>query len=82
MIDGTYHQFVQDGVEEKLSQTFHLNVAPVSTLDTAFSGSRRGSLSGDAHKPRRVSVDHSITPPRFAVSLFLVVVLMIYSSGL
>lgn len=57
-------RFVQDGVEEKLSQTFHLNVAPVSTLDTAFSGSRRGSLSGDAHKPRRVSVDHSITPPR------------------
>lgn len=56
-------RFVQDGVEEKLSQTFHLNVAPVSTLDTAFPGSRRGSLSGDAHKPRRVSID-SITPPR------------------
>ncbi|KAL4067913.1 hypothetical protein J3A83DRAFT_4097625 [Scleroderma citrinum] len=57
-------RFVQDGVEEKLSQTFFLNVAPVSTLDTAFPGSRRGSLSGDVHKPRRVSSDQSLIPPR------------------
>ncbi|KAI6150493.1 hypothetical protein BKA82DRAFT_3975831 [Pisolithus tinctorius] len=46
--------FVQDGVEERLTQTFHLNVAPVSTLDTSFPGSRRGSMNGDVHRPKRV----------------------------
>lgn len=59
--------FVQDGVEERLTQTFHLNVAPVSTLDTSFPGSRRGSMNGDVHRPKRVSIDgiaQSITPPR------------------
>ncbi|KAI6045711.1 hypothetical protein EDC04DRAFT_2558950 [Pisolithus marmoratus] len=58
--------FVQDGVEERLTQTFHLNVAPVSTLDTSFAGSRRGSLNGDVHRPKRISIDsfsQSITPP-------------------
>ncbi|KAI6118844.1 hypothetical protein EV401DRAFT_1862452 [Pisolithus croceorrhizus] len=59
--------FVQDGVEERLTQTFHLNVAPVSTLDASFAGSRRGSLNGDVHKPKGISIDGttpSITPPR------------------
>ncbi|KIJ69022.1 hypothetical protein HYDPIDRAFT_105583 [Hydnomerulius pinastri MD-312] len=61
-------RYVQDGVDEKLTQTFHLNIAPVSsTLDTSFPGSRRSSLNGDIHKPRRVSSDTTIpqvTPPR------------------
>lgn len=59
--------FVQDGVEERLTQTFHLNVAPVSTLDTSFADSRRGSLNGDVHKPNGISIDGitpSVTPPR------------------
>ncbi|KAI6005680.1 hypothetical protein EDD15DRAFT_2154684 [Pisolithus albus] len=53
--------FVQDGVEERLTQTFHLNVAPVSTLDSSFPGSRRDSLNGDVHKPNGISID-GITP--------------------
>ncbi|KAH7889397.1 hypothetical protein F5I97DRAFT_1800618 [Phlebopus sp. FC_14] len=59
-------RYVQDGVEEKLTQTFHLNIAPVSTLDTSFPSSRRSSLNGDIHKPRRVSNDATapqLTPP-------------------
>ncbi|KAH7913761.1 hypothetical protein BJ138DRAFT_1001713 [Hygrophoropsis aurantiaca] len=60
-------RFVQEGQEEKLSQTFHLNIAPVSTLDTSFSASRRSSLNDDSHKPRRVTSDSAVpqsVPPR------------------
>ncbi|KAH7929714.1 hypothetical protein BV22DRAFT_1056231 [Leucogyrophana mollusca] len=53
-------RYVQDGQEETLSQTFHLNIAPVSTLDTSFSASRRGSMNGDVHKPRRVASDSTV----------------------
>ncbi|KIK98718.1 hypothetical protein PAXRUDRAFT_823568 [Paxillus rubicundulus Ve08.2h10] len=60
-------RYIQDGVEEKLTQTFHLNIAPVSTLDASFPAPRRSSLNGDIHKPRRISSDTTVsqvTPPR------------------
>jgi hypothetical protein len=64
-------QYVQDGQEELLSQTFHLNVVPVSNLDTSFSASRRGSVNGEMHKPRRVASDSTVpqTSPRSVVVL-------------
>ncbi|KAF9246151.1 hypothetical protein BU15DRAFT_39764 [Melanogaster broomeanus] len=58
-------RYIQDGVEEKLTQTFHLNIAPVSALDTF--PARRSSLNGDVHKPKRLSSDMTVpqsTPPR------------------
>lgn len=55
-------QFIQDGVEELLTQSFHINVAPMATTnDLSFSSSRRPSLSGETHNPRRVNSD-SIVP--------------------
>ncbi|EGN93276.1 hypothetical protein SERLA73DRAFT_145813, partial [Serpula lacrymans var. lacrymans S7.3] len=54
-------RFVQDGQEELLSQCLHLNIAPMSTLDTSFSASRRGSLTSDIPRPRRVASD-SVVP--------------------
>ncbi|KAG2349755.1 hypothetical protein BDR05DRAFT_955617 [Suillus weaverae] len=58
--------YVQDGQEELLTQTFHLNIVPVSNLDTSFSASRRGSMNGEMHKPRRVTSDSTVpqTSPR------------------
>ncbi|EIW85102.1 hypothetical protein CONPUDRAFT_79784 [Coniophora puteana RWD-64-598 SS2] len=53
-------RFEQDGQEELLSETFRLNIAPVSTLDSAPSGSRRGSMNGDIHRPRRVVSDSTV----------------------
>ncbi|KAG0699648.1 hypothetical protein DFH29DRAFT_808728 [Suillus ampliporus] len=50
-------RYVQDGQEELLTQTFHLNIVPVSNLDTSFSASRRGSMNGEMHKPRRMTND-------------------------
>ncbi|KAG2157230.1 hypothetical protein DEU56DRAFT_763573 [Suillus clintonianus] len=59
-------RYVQDGQEELLTQTFHLNIVPVSNLDTSFSASRRGSMNGEMHKPRRVASDSTVpqTSPR------------------
>ncbi|KAG2158240.1 uncharacterized protein EDB93DRAFT_1238030 [Suillus bovinus] len=53
-------RYVQDGQEELLTQTFHLNIVPVSNLDTSFSASRRGSMNGEMHKPRRVTSDSTV----------------------
>ncbi|KAG1754628.1 hypothetical protein EDB19DRAFT_1892588 [Suillus lakei] len=59
-------RYVQDGQEELLTQTFHLNIVPVSNLDTSFSASRRGSMNGEMHRPRRVASDSTVpqTSPR------------------
>ncbi|KAG1756645.1 uncharacterized protein EDB91DRAFT_1041221 [Suillus paluster] len=59
-------RYVQDGQEELLTQTFHLNIVPVSNLDTSFPASRRGSMNGEMHKPRRVASDSTVpqTSPR------------------
>lgn len=48
-------KFVLDGQEGHLSHTFHLTIAPVSTIDTSFARSRRPSLAGDP--PRRSTSD-------------------------
>ncbi|KAG2078184.1 hypothetical protein BDR04DRAFT_1042661 [Suillus decipiens] len=56
-------RYVQDGQEELLTQTFHLNIVPVSNLDTSFSASRRGSMNGEMHKPRRVTSDSTVLQP-------------------
>lgn len=47
-------QFTQDGNEECLSQTVHLNIAPMSTL---FSASRRHSAAGDISNLHRGTSD-------------------------
>jgi len=60
-------RYLQDGVEEQLAQSFHLSIAPVSTLDGPIPAPRRSSMNGDIHKARRISSDMSIpqlTPPR------------------
>ncbi|EPQ58343.1 hypothetical protein GLOTRDRAFT_137081 [Gloeophyllum trabeum ATCC 11539] len=51
-------RFFQDGKEEFLSQTVHITIAPMSTVDTSFSSSRRPSLVDTS---RRVASD-SILP--------------------
>ncbi|TDL21587.1 hypothetical protein BD410DRAFT_771531, partial [Rickenella mellea] len=58
---------IQDGREEMLVQTFHINIAPMSGSDTSFAASRRPSLTND---PRRVNSDSVLpqasgTVPRF-----------------
>ncbi|KAF9218248.1 hypothetical protein BS17DRAFT_742446 [Gyrodon lividus] len=73
-------RYIQDGVEEKLTQTFHLNIAPVSAIDTSFPAPRRSSLNGDIHKPRRVSGDTTVpqlTPPRSVRNDLTGIILMI-----
>ncbi|KZP12613.1 hypothetical protein FIBSPDRAFT_754794 [Athelia psychrophila] len=61
-------RFTQDGKDEILSQTVHVNIAPMSTLDSSFSSSRRPSLVSDMINPRRIMSDTAIpqhnTPPR------------------
>ncbi|EIN07260.1 hypothetical protein PUNSTDRAFT_114728 [Punctularia strigosozonata HHB-11173 SS5] len=48
-------RFVQDGQEETLSQTVHVNIAPMSNVD-AFPAMRRPSLSQTADgDPRRIA---------------------------
>ncbi|KAA1469455.1 hypothetical protein DENSPDRAFT_772513 [Dentipellis sp. KUC8613] len=54
-------RFMQDGQEEFLSQTVHINIAPMSNVDTTFSTSRRPSLVGDGSLPRRIASD-SVVP--------------------
>ncbi|KAI0273308.1 hypothetical protein BC834DRAFT_965863 [Gloeopeniophorella convolvens] len=52
-------RFTQDGKEEFLSQTVHINIAPVANVDTSFSStSRRPSLVGEGS--RRIASDSVI----------------------
>jgi hypothetical protein len=58
---------MQDGIEEQLTQSFHLSIAPVSSLDGSIPTPRRSSVNGDVYKARRISSDMSVpqlTPPR------------------
>ncbi|THH17536.1 hypothetical protein EW146_g3291 [Bondarzewia mesenterica] len=50
-------RFMQDGQEEFLSQTVHINIAPMSNVDTSFAASRRPSLVGTDNGPRRIVSD-------------------------
>lgn len=64
-------QYTQDGREELLTQSFHVNVAPMSSgNDSSFAASRRPSLTSDIHGARRVNSDSVVpgasgTTPRF-----------------
>jgi hypothetical protein len=54
-------QFVQDGQDEVLSQTVHVNIAPMSNVDT-FPAMRRPSLSQTADTdPRRVASEANMS---------------------
>ncbi|CCM02088.1 uncharacterized protein FIBRA_04165 [Fibroporia radiculosa] len=60
-------RFIQDGKEELLSHTVHITIAPMASVDSTFTPSRRPSLVGDIHNPRRVLSDPMVTqapPPR------------------
>jgi hypothetical protein len=60
-------RYMQDGIEEQLTQSFHLSIAPVSSLDGSIPTPRRSSVNGDVYKARRISSDMSVpqlTPPR------------------
>ncbi|GJE90709.1 hypothetical protein PsYK624_068530 [Phanerochaete sordida] len=54
-------RFTQDGKDEMLSHTVHVNIAPMTAVDASFTPSRRPSLVGDMHNPRRVMSD-SVLP--------------------
>ncbi|KAH8107138.1 hypothetical protein BXZ70DRAFT_278637 [Cristinia sonorae] len=53
-------QFMQDGQEEVLSHTVHVSIAPMAAVDASFTPSRRPSLVGDIHNPRRVMSDTAL----------------------
>lgn len=53
-------RFVQDGQEEMLSHTVHISIAPMAAVDASFTPSRRPSLVGDIHNPRRVMSDTAL----------------------
>ncbi|THH33885.1 hypothetical protein EUX98_g291 [Antrodiella citrinella] len=53
-------QFVQDGQEEVLSHSVHISIAPMAAVDASFTPSRRPSLVGDIHNPRRVMSDTAL----------------------
>ncbi|TFY64878.1 hypothetical protein EVJ58_g2345 [Rhodofomes roseus] len=64
---GTPPGFIQDGKEEFLSQTVHVTIAPMASVDSTFTPSRRPSLVGDIQNPRRVMSDTVVgqsNPPR------------------
>ncbi len=48
---------MQDGKEEMLSHTVHITIAPMAAVDSTFTPSRRPSLVGDIHNPRRILSD-------------------------
>ena len=50
-------QFIQDGKEEVLTHTVHITIAPMAAVDASFTPSRRPSLVGDIHNPRRIMSD-------------------------
>ncbi|PIL23957.1 hypothetical protein GSI_13708 [Ganoderma sinense ZZ0214-1] len=54
-------RFMQDGKEELLTHTVHITIAPMAAVDSTFTPSRRPSLVGDIHNPRRMLSD-SIVP--------------------
>lgn len=60
-------RFLQDGQEEILSHTVHVTIAPMASVDSTFTPSRRPSLVGDVHNPRRILSDSMVgqtAPPR------------------
>ncbi|KAI0721726.1 hypothetical protein C8T65DRAFT_631012 [Cerioporus squamosus] len=50
-------RFIQDGKEELLTHTVHITIAPMAAVDSTFTPSRRPSLVGDIHNPRRIMSD-------------------------
>ncbi|OSD01562.1 hypothetical protein PYCCODRAFT_1445566 [Trametes coccinea BRFM310] len=50
-------RFMQDGKEEVLTHTVHITIAPMAAVDSSFTPSRRPSLVGDIHNPRRIMSD-------------------------
>lgn len=57
---------MQDGKEELLTHTVHITIAPMAAVDSTFTPSRRPSLVGDIHNPRRImsdSVVNGVPPP-------------------
>ncbi|KAI0831256.1 hypothetical protein BC628DRAFT_1407775 [Trametes gibbosa] len=50
-------RFIQDGKEEVLTHTVHITIAPMAAVDSSFTPSRRPSLVGDIHNPRRIMSD-------------------------
>ncbi|KAI0670429.1 hypothetical protein C8Q78DRAFT_1070030 [Trametes maxima] len=68
-------RFVQDGKEEALTHTVHITIAPMAAVDASFTPSRRPSLVGDIHNPRRIlsdSVVAGVAPPTAAPRLLRV----------
>lgn len=58
---------MQDGKEELLTHTVHVTIAPMANVDSSFAPSRRPSLVGDLHNPRRILSDSVVghaSPPR------------------
>ena len=65
-------QFIQDSKEEFLSHTVHVTIAPMASVDSTFTPSRRPSLVGDIQNPRRVMSDTVVSqsnPPRSVLKL-------------
>ncbi|KAH9901335.1 hypothetical protein C8Q73DRAFT_241552 [Cubamyces lactineus] len=68
-------RFMQDGKEEVLTHTVHITIAPMAAVDSSFTPSRRPSLVGDIHNPRRIlsdSVVAGVAPPAAAPRLLRV----------
>ncbi|KAI0928700.1 hypothetical protein AcW2_004628 [Taiwanofungus camphoratus] len=60
-------RFMQEGKEELLTHTVHITIAPMASVDSTFTPSRRPSLVDDVHNARRVLSDSVVaqtTPPR------------------
>lgn len=51
---------MQDGKEELLTHTVHITIAPMAAVDSTFTPSRRPSLVGDIHNPRRMLSDSMV----------------------
>ncbi|KAI0709184.1 hypothetical protein C8Q76DRAFT_101609 [Earliella scabrosa] len=54
-------RFMQDGKEELLTHTVHITIAPMAAVDSTFTPSRRPSLVGDIHNPRRILSDSIVS---------------------
>ncbi|KAH9946160.1 uncharacterized protein BXZ73DRAFT_37458 [Epithele typhae] len=54
-------RFIQDGKEELLTHTVHITIAPMAAVDSTFTPSRRPSLVGDIHNPRRIFSDSIVS---------------------
>ncbi|RPD66085.1 hypothetical protein L226DRAFT_542753 [Lentinus tigrinus ALCF2SS1-7] len=54
-------RFIQDGKEEVLTHTVHITIAPMAAVDSTFTPSRRPSLVGDIHNPRRIMSDSVVS---------------------